>query len=171
LKKTISGLLGLILLLISSVGCHSSTPEWNFPFTIDANRSIAYPLRDSIEVYLVGDRDVIALRFALPIDSKIRWEVKASSESENTITHFSGPNVAQYVLPRGPFVPFPKTSEYVKTVADEGKIISIDPPVQRDPGEFQIGKEFLVCLEDVQFSGDVNSYSGCQAVKTSLVPP
>lgn len=125
------------------------------PFSIDPAKSLAYVARDYMSVYFVAEPDVIHATFLLPEAKTPLVQVPVDSGNTNSITLFSGPRIASYVLPQGGQPPFPTGHEYTRKEALRGVVICRDAPLK---GRFEYDKKIIVSLYQVDF-GDGKLYS------------
>ncbi len=131
MRKPVFVISGTMFLFSLLMGCTSSSKEWDFPFVINPDRSLAYYAEDTLEIYLAGERDVLAIQMVLPEESARSWRMQISPGGKIRIIHYSGPDVASYVLPSGPAVPFPADSSISRNIATQGAILCINPPIQK----------------------------------------
>jgi hypothetical protein len=168
MRKPVFVISGTMFLLSLLMGCTSSSKEWDFPFAINPDRTLAYYAEDTLEIYLAGERDVLAIQMVLPEESAHSWRMQISPGGKNRIIHSTGPDVASYVLPSGPVVPFPADGSISRNIATQGAIVCINPPILKS---YFMDLESLLFLEDVQFGGGQLFNSGPRKVKTAVWPP
>lgn len=125
------------------------------PLSIDRAKSMAYVAGDYISVYFVADSKVIRATFVLPESKAPVVREPVGAHDANSITQFSGSDVASYVLPQGGQPPFPIGYEHTRKEAFRGIVICRDAPVK---GRFEYGKQIVVSLHQVDF-GDGELYS------------
>jgi hypothetical protein len=157
-----------VLIVLASIGCSATVKNWNFPFTIDPNRSRAYYAGDYIMIYLVGEKDILSVRIVLPEKRVRSWKKELTPDGKNAVVHYSGSRLQEFVLPMGPAVPFPENGLYSQIAADTGMVILIDPPVRN---VFKKDQIFSICLQGIHFPDDQQFDGGCQMVTMGAFPP
>lgn len=154
-----SFILGLSAIAVFS-GCATETSRPDAgttspsSFQFEPTKSRAFLARDCLTVYLVGASQVVTATFSLSESPTSRVSLTVPASETNSITRFSGPNVAQYVLPYGITPPFPTTADYSRQSAIHGTIVCLHPPKR---GKFEYRKKITVCLDAVDF-GDGKLY-------------
>lgn len=120
------------------------------PQPLTPARSLAYVSRDQLSVYLVSPREALIVIVNLSGTTRGRLAVGEGV----SIVRLKGPNVAQYVLPRGGPTP-PPPEGYSKGEATRGWMVVENLPRQN---AFPYGTKIVVSLDDLDF-GDGSTYS------------
>lgn len=153
---------------VPSVNRETASAE-SVRLTIDSEKSGAYVSRDHMNVYLVVDaNDVIGVTLALPEGRIPLFQISLDTSHAGSITHFSGPGVASYVLPQGAAQPFPAGSEYARVKARRGIISCRNAPLK---GRFEYDTKIVISLDQVDY-GAGKLYSLAETELTvSAFPP
>jgi hypothetical protein len=135
------------------------------PFRMDPSATGAFPGRETMEVYLVWDSDVIDITFGLPETETGILALDVGEGCPCTVTQHHGEQVAVYVFPSGDAVPFPPGYDYWSRNAVSGTMITGNVPASGAP---EYGAVITVVLDGIDFGdGERHSFGPIEVLTTA----